>query len=446
MAFHPVTFETLVPSRYITFTLPDPSASPHLRTAPLLRVAVLDSPIQPTTPRVAAILVPTNRETDWIFSTEPGHLQLLLTSPQTSRLILLGDLPSSPNPTPSFTRPCSADSTDRQHKLTPLLIALSPRSCFAKGLPKILFLDYEDDVVNSVIVDRRTGPIVGELLVEDVEIEGDDGVREFRRRLRFKRMPNFIQSQIRILPNGNCGGDDDCSGRRDFGGSVGVGFRLDTGVLVHPYLEPMVAGVSLIGSYLDEQIRGGLRPKALCLGVGGGALIEFLSEKLGFEVVGVEADEVVLRVAKQHFGLKDRESTRLCVCDGIAMMIDGFDTKFDIIMVDLDSSDARTGISAPPLEFVGESVLRAASLVLRDQGILVINVIPPSQSFYEVLIHELREVFNELYEINVGNMDNFVLVGTVSPIKPAINECENSFLKKLKSGIAESYMEYIRKI
>ncbi|KAL7228553.1 hypothetical protein ACSBR2_007300 [Camellia fascicularis] len=461
------TFEALVPSRFITFTFPNPSHSTtttathhHLHTQ-LLRVAVLDSPSQPTTPnppRIAAMIVPTHRETDWIFSTDTGHLQLILNSPEISRLILIGNLPIDSHPT-IYTCPISIDPTLQSklaESLTPLLLALSPKSAFKYGLPEIPFLGYEDDVIGSVIVERCVGDCVGEMLIEDVELEGK---REFRRRLRFKRMPNLIQTQIRIIPNTSLD-------------SVNLGdveFGLDMASLVHPYLTPMVASLSLIGSYLEERIRGGFRPKALCLGVGGGALLTFLNNQLGFEVIGLEADEIVLNIAKKHFGLQDSKYVRFCVGDGIEFVeklagqyrkpncdcvdngccldnVDCLDAKFDVIMVDLDSSDAGMGIMAPPLEFVGKSVLLASRLVLSEHGILVINVIPPSRSFYETLIHKFQEFFKELYEIDVGNGENFVLIATALPIGTASIDYENPFLSKLKLVISGAYLDSMRKI
>ena len=43
-------------------------------------------------------------------------------------------------------------------------------------------------MVCSVVVGKFVGTFIGEFLVEDVEIKS----KEFRRRLRFKRMPNLI--------------------------------------------------------------------------------------------------------------------------------------------------------------------------------------------------------------------------------------------------------------
>ncbi|XP_057956405.1 uncharacterized protein LOC131149724 [Malania oleifera] len=464
-------FETLTPSRYITFTFPSPTLSPpsHQNHHPnLLRVAVLDSPLPPAdAPRVAAMLVPERRETDWIFSTESGHLQLLLNFPGISRLILVGDVPECDFPA-SYNPPVRIDSKHRarlEECLKPLLIALSPKSLMKHGVPEIPFLVYEDTVIRSIPVERCVGPCVGEMLVEDVEIECLRSERELRRRLRFKRMPNLVQTEIRIVSD-SCR-DLDCLG-------IGEGeFQLDTGALVHSYLAPMVASLSLIGNRIDECGRSGVRPRALCVGVGGGALLTFLHVQLGFEVVGVEADEVVLRVARQYFGLGSGEFIRVFVGDGIEFLekisnqnmqnmnssdsgrgknvcifenMDGLATKYDVILVDLDSNDVRNGISAPPLEFIRKPVLLAAKMILHKLGIIVINVIPPSKSYYEMLIRQFQAVFQEIYEIDVGNGENFVLIATGSLIETSSCRSENSFLSKLKSVILGQFMDSIRKL
>ncbi|CAK9154032.1 unnamed protein product [Ilex paraguariensis] len=481
MSLDPSTFGTIVSSRFITFTFPNPTLpNPHLHNA-LLRIAVHDSPTTSNPSQIAAMLVPPHRESDWTFSTQPGHLQLLLSSStQLSRLILIGNLPNSPHPTiynpdpPILIDPVSRAKLEEN--LTPLVFAVLPKSAFPeKGLPEVPFLIYEDDVIRSVVVERCCGPCVGELLVEDVELESNGTgeskcSREFRRRLRFKRTPNLIQTQVRIYPysieNGNVG--------FGFVDLVGAGFMIDKGILVHPYFIPMVAGLSVISSYIDEKIRYRIKPKALCLGVGGGALPSFLNSQLGFEVLAVEADDVVLRLARQYFGLQDGECLSVCVGDAIELIeklacqvknqnadafstckvenvgcldtVDVFDAKFDVIMVDLDSCDATMGISAPPLEFVRKSTLMEARLVLHELGILVINVIPPSKSFHETLIHEFQEVFHELYEIDVGNGENIVLIAAASPIASESSVCETSFFAKLKLVISGAYVDSIRKI
>ncbi|XP_027366309.1 methyltransferase-like protein 13 isoform X2 [Abrus precatorius] len=446
MALDVSTFERLSPSRFITFTIPHPTCldSP-------LRVAVLDSPLQPTdSPRVGAMLVPEGRETDWIFSTELGHLQLLFSSSGISRLILIGNqLKESAFSPRVYHRPleCSLHQQGFQVWSKPLVLALSPRSLFKNGIPEIPILSYEDNLISSMVIHECVGCHVGEMLVEDVEIENGSDIghhrREFRRRLRFKRMPNLIQTEIRIIPethghslNGVCIGSD-------------VGFVPDLKVLVHPYLAPMVSSLALISEYVEGRIQNGFRPKALCLGVGGGALPTFLTTQLGFEVMGVDSDREVLRVARHYFGLKDGGFIHVVVGDAFESMKKlacNDNHKFDVVMVDIDSSDVRNGTSSPPLEFVRKHVFLTAKLFLSEFGILAINVIPPSRSFYDSMVNLFQEVFHELYKIDVGNGENFVLIAATSPLVFSVGDLGNSFLMKLKSVIPEAYINSITKI
>ncbi|KAL3520829.1 hypothetical protein ACH5RR_018978 [Cinchona calisaya] len=449
MSVDPTTFETIVPSRYLTFAFPNPYHDDHLLPSPLLRISVLDSPSTTTTatPKIAAMLVPFNRQHDWTFSTKTGHLQLLLSFPHLSRLILISNHSTSTT--------LEKNPSQIEENLLPLLLALTPKSAFQQnnpnGFPEIPFLSYEDEVISSVVLEICDGNCVGEMLVENVELQelgnSNNNGREFRRRLRFKRMPNLIQTQVRIHP----------VSALDDGFLEGVEFRVDNGVLVQPYLSPMVAGLVVISSYLNERIRCGFRPKALCLGVGGGALVRFLSDELGLEVVGVEEDEVVLRVGKKYFDLRESDLVRLCVGDGIELIqklafkgkdcdgerwsgcgsrnsccLDNVDgSKFDVVMVDMDTSDASMGTSAPPLEFFKRSVLLAAREVICDHGVVIVNVIPLSMSFYEMVVTEFQEV----------------LVASASKLRrTASGDYENSFHQKLKASIQGSYVNSVRKI
>ncbi|EOY19047.1 S-adenosyl-L-methionine-dependent methyltransferases superfamily protein, putative isoform 2 [Theobroma cacao] len=406
MALDISIFETIHPSRFLSFTIPNPDPS---LSSPLIRIAILDSPLHPSTPsssslsapNVAAMFVPKHRESDWLFSTESGHLQLLLSSPNIQRLILIGQqaIVDDPNSPSIYRRPIDSDCLNNlEMALKPLVIALSPKDYFKYGNLEVPILSYEDNVISSVVLEKCVGNFVGEMLVEDVEIESTNQKREFRRRLRFKRMPNLVQTEIRIVPRTVY-----CLDSVEIGGNDNVEFSPDLGVLVHVYLVPMVASLALVGSWMDERFQLGFRPKALCLGVGGGALVGFLKTQLDFQVVGVEADEEVLRVAQKYFGLEDGDFIQICVRDGMELMeklargdsyCEGaahIDPQFDVIMVDLDSSDLSNGVSAPPLEFVRKDVLLAARSLLCESGIFVINVIPPSRLFYERSIYGIHE-------------------------------------------------------
>ncbi|KAL5709598.1 hypothetical protein ACHQM5_020266 [Ranunculus cassubicifolius] len=473
MAVERETFENLVPLQFISFNFPNPLFTTNPKSlnqyGQSLRIAILDSPQQPATdpPQLAAMLVPHNREHDWIFSTKNGNLQLLLNSPGISRLILIGNPLHDADDFPAiYNRPMNEDSTDILHiqeRLTPLLFALSPKSAFINNLPpEIPFVTYEDNVICSVSVEKCTGSYVGEMLVEDVEIEtfgSNSKGREFRRRLRFKRMPNLVQTEIRIISEIPV---------EDFGVKA-VKFRPDNSCLVHPYLPPMVASLSLISTHLDRGDCLDSKPRVLCIGVGGGALLSFLHTHFAFRVYGVEIDEIVRKVAKKYFGLVENEMLRVCVGDGIEIIkkvaeniafvsngyrksngnVDSFrdlHSPFDVIMVDLDASDARNGLCAPPMEFIRKEVLSAAKLALQTHGILVINVIPVSRTFYDYLINEFREVFAELYEINVENEENYVLIAAVTPVMIVSSDNDNPIVKKLNLIIPKQYIDCIRKL
>ncbi|KAI3917409.1 hypothetical protein MKW98_027328 [Papaver atlanticum] len=440
MAMDKGTFENLNPSQYISFDFPNPHHSKESTTISstygnFLRITVLDSPIIQTSDdyptQIAAMLVPIDREDDWIFSTKDGNFQLLSNLQQISRLILVGNLPCGDFPVNYYRRPIL--DGDREYMvefeeaLLPLLIAVSPKSY-----------------------------LKGEMIVEDVEMENsvDDKLglvrKEFRRRLRFKRMPNLVQTEMRIVPDRI---EVDSVNYR-----IGeMEFKPDIGCLVHPYLAPMVASLSLIARNLDNKYvcSDSKLPKVLCVGIGGGALLTFLRTQFGFQVFGVENDEMVVNVAKRYFGLVESEFLRVLVGDGIDVIRRvarrgvqaGFvasitnadlesdqhstiyvedESKFDIIMVDLDSNDAMNGPGAPPLDFVQNLILLDAKLALNTLGILVVNVIPLSKSFYEVLICELRKIFSQLYEINVGNEENYVIIAAVSPVSFVHDEIETS--------------------
>ncbi|GJT68757.1 methyltransferase-like protein 13 [Tanacetum coccineum] len=288
-------------------------------------------------------------------------------------------------------------------------LSLGPLS----GVLEPLFFMYVDDVVCSVVVDKFVGAFMGEFVVEDVKI----GSKEFRRRLRFRRMPNLIESQARLVASfgeGVCETYDRGLGLERMKELKGVEFRVDTSVLVHPYLTPMVCGLFLIVGSLNERIQQGFCLRALCLGVGGGALLSFFSNELGFEVVGVEADEVVLSVARQYFRLNDGKSVQVIVGDAIEMI-----------------EKVTYGVSV-------DGVMRS---FLHDHGVLVINVISPNKVFYGNLVRELQDFFYKVYEMDVANDGNVVLMATLTPITS--DDHDNAFLTRLKSVISGTSVDSI---
>jgi hypothetical protein len=409
------------------------------------------------------MLVPPGREHDWIFSTEAGHFHLLLTSssPPFFRLVLVGSLPSSsPKPYTCPDRLPSEGLDPIQDSLFPLLLALSPKSAFEHGcIPQVPFLSFEDDALHILPVEMLQGPSVGEMIIEDVVIQQfNSSTTEIRRRLRFKRMPNLIQSQVRLLP-------DLAVSSRSSSDLLSVlnsrSFGLEPGSLVQPYLAPMVAGLSLIAKPAAKKVASEMRPSCLCVGVGGGALLTCLRTKLGFDVYGLEADPVVVEVGKKHFGLVEDELLKIIIGNGIEIIkqyaqekeranksLEKRPSNFDAIMVDLDAGDVISGVSAPPLEFIEKDVLLAVKSILCKSGVLVMNVIPPSDggSFYRHLVGILSVVFVELYKIDVADNENFVIVALRSKVQTLSRCSGEQFFVKLEEVVGQQLVSRITKL
>ncbi|XP_021890588.1 uncharacterized protein LOC110809163 [Carica papaya] len=180
-------FETIIPSRFVTFTIPYPSLSASHR---LIRIAVYDSPFQlvGSPARAAVMFVPEQREYDWVFSTESGHLQLLLNLQGISRLLLIGDEPVNGVDSPTVYRRTvkSCDRERLEQSLIPLVTVLSPKVFSENGNPQIPIVSYDDNVICSVVLGKCKGSFVGEMLVEEIEIQSNSktgncqGTREFR--------------------------------------------------------------------------------------------------------------------------------------------------------------------------------------------------------------------------------------------------------------------------
>jgi hypothetical protein len=256
---------------------------------------------------------------------------------------------------------CDDDDDDKglKKQLGPLVVALAPRICFQAGPPVIPFVSYADNILQRIVVEGAYSTLTGAIVVEDVALLDenatissssssrtddskdsdvqflpcvvDEGLRRkapklrrkapqlkqlcdeedrdrksvrvvWRRRLRFKRMPNLIQTEVSL--NFQSGTQTSASeaqsnvkdlssvdrimhgGTQRLGvcGQTNGGLHLDHSQLVHKYLAPIVAGLVLVAPALEAWMELGKRVKVLALGIGGGALPIFLHKHFGFHV------------------------------------------------------------------------------------------------------------------------------------------------------------------
>lgn len=381
-------FENLHPGRRIIFNLP-------VSDQELVRFAVLDSAMEiEDEVTCAAMLVPTGVEDDWIYSSEGGQWQLLTTA-NVSRLIIVDRIGKTRVQEKSACLQC--DDQALATRLRPIVIALAPRICFKNGVPVVPFVDYTHNIICRVVVEESYSSLTGSMVVEDVTLDtasfdsnhADVSVETgcvhrqvrkadkvvYRRRLRFKRMPNLVQTEVPLVNSITCDRDAALSDS-----------QIDHSLLVHKYLPPIVAGLVLAASSIEPLMERGERVNVLALGVGGGALPIFLQKYLGFhvqvytinslcwnhefmkiadlEVVCVQAvdiDRVVLDLAHRHFGLQNGVDMEVEVGDALQIisklavkvtdeMADkkSNDHRVHVIVLDVDEGDARCGLSSPP--------------------------------------------------------------------------------------------------
>ncbi|KAJ8759094.1 hypothetical protein K2173_004100 [Erythroxylum novogranatense] len=449
-------FQEILPGRYVTFTVSVPT--PENSDGKEFRFAVLDSPAGRSLDenrQVAAIVVPKGMESDWNFCTKKGHIEQLSGH---SRVIMIGENPQDDSPLLCFTfdkEEYNQYRKDIGRSLQPFLVDLVPRIIDRNLITAVPILEMDTRIDSIIGLERFFGKHVGEMIVEDVALQDNsgggssssstssssNGVQVCSRALRFKRMPNLHQTIVLI------GKESLKIGEREVP-------KPDLGVLLAGYHIAMIASLSMINEEIMLRINEGLKPRALCLGVGGGALLSFLKTQLGFEVHGVEIDEVVLQAARKYFDLEDSDDMKIRVANALEF-VDKLDRdgdqycprEFEVIMVDIDTCDP---VRAPPKEFFARETLLTCKYLLRDFGMLVMNVISQGKSSgpYRAMLRQLRSVFYGIYEMDIDNASqhDVILIASASDLEPASDDSQNPFLMKLRETTGGRYSYSIRKV
>lgn len=303
-------FENLHPGRRIVFDLP-------VSDYEMVRFVVLDSSTEWDEVACAAMVVPTGAEDDWMYSSEGGQWQLLATA-GVSRMIVVERVMLVEGFGVREGVTClQCEDEALKTKLSSTVVALAPRICFRSGIPIVPFVDYTNNVIHRVVVEESYSSLTGLMVVEDIALDDSDtellesesfdegektecahridsrrGRRldrvSYRRRLRFQRMPNLIQTEVPLVIPQNLrttiAREIDKESVVAYCEEVMSGSQIDHSFLVHKYLPPIVAGLVLAASCIEPCMERGERAKVLALGVGGGALPIFLQKHLGFHV------------------------------------------------------------------------------------------------------------------------------------------------------------------
>ena len=143
----------------------------------------------------------------------------------------------------------------------------------------------------------------------------------------------------------------------------------------------------------------GDRGNALLIGLGGGSVARNLSS-WGWTVDGVEIDPVVIRFAKEHFGL-DQNDAVIHQIDGRRFLVET-DNLYDLIIFD------AFGSGMVPFHLVTRETVELAAKRLRPGGIIAMNLLTIGWKSRIVtsMAATLRTSFNEVIALPIAEPPN----------------------------------------
>ncbi|XP_052790204.1 eEF1A lysine and N-terminal methyltransferase-like [Mya arenaria] len=353
----------------------------------------------------AIFIVPQGRETEWMFSTDAGRLQLS-SSAGFDRLVVV-----------SLHRNHVYNDLDAiQAELSAKVMELAPPG-FKQG-KKVPFLSLGNDIGSRHIVKQGSSNLSGEYVIE--EVQGDAG-KTFRR-LVFLANQNIVQSEARLKTvNVKKKG----KGRQS---SIVV----DKSYLACQHHVAMVAGMSCVQSgRLTDLLEGDM--SVLLIGLGGGGLPTYIHQyfpQVHLDVVDIDPEMVT--VATEWFGFRPDDQLKVHVDDGLKFIQQEAKKgpKRHVIMLDVDSKDVSLGMSCPPAPFVEAPFLQDICNCLVDQGVLVLNLVSRDSTLKAEVIQRLKDIFPAIFVSHVEEEVNEIVFAIKDTNSAAVNQMETKDVKK----------------
>lgn len=169
----------------------------------------------------------------------------------------------------------------------------------------------------------------------------------------------------------------------------------DPDYLALPYVQ-----VALVGLALSEEPR-----RFLVVGLGGGTLPMFLRKYYPDAAIdAVDIDPEVVDVAKKFFGFREDNLMRAHVADG-RRFIEKTQQPYDVIFLDAFGADSI------PVRLTTQEFLRAVRRAVTPGGVVVGNLWGRSSNpIYDSMVRTYREVFDELFILEVRDAGNKILL------------------------------------
>lgn len=144
--------------------------------------------------------------------------------------------------------------------------------------------------------------------------------------------------------------------------------------------------------------------KMLLIGLGGGSIPKKLNKEFPtLEIDAVELDPEVIKMAKDHFNVKEGKNLRLHAQDG-RLFLTRTQNQYDIILLDAYFTDAM------PFHLATKQFFELAQRKLTPNGIVVANLISavtgPSGKIVRSFVRTQRQVFPQTYVFAARRPDN----------------------------------------
>jgi len=158
--------------------------------------------------------------------------------------------------------------------------------------------------------------------------------------------------------------------------------------------------------------------KMLLIGLGGGSIPKKLNKEFpNMEIDAVELDPEVIKLAKDHFNVKESKQLRLHAQDG-RLFLTRTQNQYDIIMLDAYFTDAM------PFHLATKQFFELAQKKLTSNGIIVANLISavtgPSGKIARSFARTLRQVYPQTYifasrrpdNVSLDTIQNVIVIAT----------------------------------
>jgi spermidine synthase len=158
--------------------------------------------------------------------------------------------------------------------------------------------------------------------------------------------------------------------------------------------------------------------KMLLIGLGGGSIPKKLNKEFpNMEIDAVEIDPEVIKIAKDHFNIKESKQLRLHAQDG-RLFLTRTQNQYDVIMLDAYFTDAM------PFHLATKQFFELAQKKLTPNGIVVANLISavtgPSGKIARSFVRTVRQVYPQTYifasrrpdNVSLDTIQNVIVVAT----------------------------------